>query len=108
MNYTLPEDLLEVDTSVLVNLLQEASHGRLGETRALKKANQIRESALNTFGITIGTGVFKLQIQLLLEQIQLIEKHLTEIEQRSEEHTSELQSRGHLVCRPLLEKKNKY
>src|SRR5437660_9018248 len=32
--------------------------------------------------------------------------------QRSEEHTSELQSRGHLVCRLLLEKKkqkkNKY
>src|SRR5690625_5841227 len=30
-----------------------------------------------------------------------------EIEERSEEHTSELQSRGHLVCRLLLEKKNK-
>src|SRR5690625_5782717 len=28
-----------------------------------------------------------------------------EVEQRSEEHTSELQSRGHLVCRLLLEKK---
>src|SRR5690625_6006382 len=28
-------------------------------------------------------------------------------EARSEEHTSELQSRGHLVCRLLLEKKNK-
>src|SRR5690554_4955323 len=27
---------------------------------------------------------------------------------RSEEHTSELQSRPHLVCRLLLEKKNKY
>src|SRR5690625_5933725 len=26
-------------------------------------------------------------------------------QQRSEEHTSELQSRGHLVCRLLLEKK---
>src|SRR3989442_3521417 len=26
---------------------------------------------------------------------------------RSEEHTSELQSRPHLVCRPLLEKKKK-
>src|SRR5437870_6750515 len=25
---------------------------------------------------------------------------------RSEEHTSELQSRGHIVCRRLLEKKN--
>src|SRR5690625_6852902 len=29
------------------------------------------------------------------------------VAQRSEEHTSELQSRGHLVCRLLLEKKNK-
>src|SRR5690348_17604555 len=28
--------------------------------------------------------------------------------QRSEEHTSELQSPVHLVCRLLLEKKNKY
>src|SRR5690554_7354825 len=28
-------------------------------------------------------------------------------EPRSEEHTSELQSRPHLVCRPLLEKKKK-
>src|SRR5437870_8359667 len=28
------------------------------------------------------------------------------ISARSEEHTSELQSRGHLVCRLLLEKKN--
>src|SRR5690554_1500429 len=29
------------------------------------------------------------------------------LEKRSEEHTSELQSRPHLVCRLLLEKKNK-
>src|SRR5690625_3343041 len=32
-------------------------------------------------------------------------RHLRQV--RSEEHTSELQSRGHLVCRLLLEKKNK-
>src|SRR5437660_4044704 len=32
-------------------------------------------------------------------------RHLKEA--RSEEHTSELQSRGHLVCRLLLEKKKK-
>src|SRR5439155_10946291 len=32
--------------------------------------------------------------------------HVSSVEQeRSEEHTSELQSRGHLVCRLLLEKK---
>src|SRR5690625_6001344 len=30
----------------------------------------------------------------------------TSIFSRSEEHTSELQSRGHLVCRLLLDKKN--
>src|SRR2546422_7302186 len=32
----------------------------------------------------------------------------TEANERSEEHTSELQSRLHLVCRLLLEKKKKY
>src|SRR5690625_6697036 len=37
----------------------------------------------------------------------LPEDLLTMHPQRSEEHTSELQSRGHLVCRLLLEKKKK-
>src|SRR5437870_9739161 len=32
-------------------------------------------------------------------------RQLRDVQQRSEEHTSELQSRGHLVCRLLLEKK---
>src|SRR5690625_6639135 len=36
----------------------------------------------------------------LKEQMKSVESSL-----RSEEHTSELQSRGHLVCRLLLEKK---
>src|SRR3989449_5642727 len=35
------------------------------------------------------------------------EKGAAETEARSEEHTSELQSRLHLVCRLLLEKKKK-
>src|SRR5690625_682038 len=35
----------------------------------------------------------------------LLETYDTERQPRSEEHTSELQSRGHLVCRLLLEKK---
>src|SRR5690625_5391870 len=33
------------------------------------------------------------------------EHKIEQITKRSEEHTSELQSRGHLVCRLLLEKK---
>src|SRR2546422_6225622 len=35
------------------------------------------------------------------------DRHLLEAGDRSEEHTSELQSRLHLVCRLLLEKKKK-
>src|SRR5207253_10323549 len=37
----------------------------------------------------------------------LIDESCNAISYRSEEHTSELQSRGHLVCRLLLEKKKK-
>src|SRR5690625_6929041 len=40
------------------------------------------------------------------EVIEDQEDGYIEEEARSEEHTSELQSRGHLVCRLLLEKKN--
>src|SRR3712207_6860994 len=45
------------------------------------------------------------------EMNQVIEEHVpegkNEGEKRSEEHTSELQSRQYLVCRLLLEKKKK-
>src|SRR5690625_6861060 len=45
-------------------------------------------------------------IRVLVEaQRELAGQSAKEV-QRSEEHTSELQSRGHLVCRLLLEKKN--
>src|SRR5690625_3550050 len=37
--------------------------------------------------------------------IPLLYAGLVTLDPRSEEHTSELQSRGHLVCRLLLEKK---
>src|SRR5437870_9508315 len=40
---------------------------------------------------------------LILVEQQKVPEHYV----RSEEHTSELQSRGHLVCRLLLEKKKK-
>src|SRR5207253_11064522 len=38
---------------------------------------------------------------------RVLETSKTQTGMRSEEHTSELQSRGHLVCRLLLEKKKK-
>src|SRR5690625_5770166 len=41
-------------------------------------------------------------------QDMFLEKLLVDQAKRSEEHTSELQSRGHLVCRLLLEKKKEH
>src|SRR5437870_6529254 len=41
----------------------------------------------------------------LLKEDAAKQKQARVISARSEEHTSELQSRGHLVCRLLLEKK---
>src|SRR2546429_1398806 len=48
----------------------------------------------------------KAEAQLLFE-ITLLLQDLGRFAARSEEHTSELQSRLHLVCRLLLEKKKK-
>src|SRR5947209_14348213 len=41
-------------------------------------------------------------------QIELLGSALDQFKLRSEEHTSELQSRQYLVCRLLLEKKNNF
>src|SRR5690625_6923554 len=41
-----------------------------------------------------------------VEKSEYITRELLKINLRSEEHTSELQSRGHLVCRLLLENIN--
>ncbi|MGM8366747.1 IS110 family transposase [Virgibacillus sp. W0181] len=76
----LPEDLLNIDTNKLADLLNRVSKGRYGEARALTKANQLQDSALDSFGITVGLDAFKLQIKLLLEQIKLIEDHLKTLE----------------------------
>src|SRR2546429_5870472 len=46
-----------------------------------------------------------MQHTLLVQQAPLLAKSWTWIAHRSEEHTSELQSRLHIVCRLLLEKK---
>src|SRR5207253_5645849 len=44
--------------------------------------------------------------ELVWECVRAAEVLASAARTRSEEHTSELQSRGHLVCRLLLEKKN--
>src|SRR5690625_5373195 len=52
-------------------------------------------------GIAIVTNEYVHAEQVLQKVFETIDSYT----ERSEEHTSELQSRGHLVCRLLLEKK---
>src|SRR5690625_6647178 len=54
----------------------------------------------STYFICFFAGTFKFDSTLSLKAESNLKVP------RSEEHTSELQSRGHLVCRLLLEKKN--
>src|SRR3712207_7995899 len=63
-----------------------------------------RQDRRKDLGLTLpasdgGTGVYLADVSILAQ--------LLEIVFRSEEHTSELQSRQYLVCRLLLEKKKK-
>src|SRR3712207_8469559 len=51
--------------------------------------------------------VVREQHRQLLQHLQRQPAHIDQHEPRSEEHTSELQSRQYLVCRLLLEKKKK-
>src|SRR5271165_7467842 len=53
------------------------------------------------------TTLFRSQCQFLRAKLFQLGFDVGFLEQRSEEHTSELQSRENLVCRLLLEKKKK-
>src|SRR5947208_4977189 len=53
-----------------------------------------------------GGGAVVQQAALPDRPVYTLVTALEEVEERSEEHTSELQSPDHLVCRLLLEKKN--
>src|SRR5690625_6040580 len=57
---------------------------------------------LGLFGVVLPPLLFSLGIPVVGSGLGTIKAA-----ERSEEHTSELQSRGHLVCRLLLEKKNR-
>src|SRR5207253_10201646 len=63
------------------------------------------QSAISQQGFKLAGPRFLNVFDLKREKASLREEYGGEFGQRSEEHTSELQSRGHLVCRLLLEKK---
>src|SRR5690625_6153346 len=69
------------------------------QTTWLKEVRALTSEAKINIHIKLDTGMGRNGLRTETE----LENFLNEL--RSEEHTSELQSRGHLVCRLLLEKK---
>src|SRR5690625_6831806 len=75
------------------------------ETAAGEKQDEpVEMGDVQEFNVTSENDIEKLIIDMFGETTNTGEKRVEGV--RSEEHTSELQSRGHLVCRLLLEKKN--
>src|SRR5687768_5611048 len=64
------------------------------------------DAARRAFAAALGRAELEREARLLRHVDAVVEHHDAAVtEHRSEEHTSELQSRLHLVCRLLLEKK---
>lgn len=81
-----PEEILNIPTDELCALLKKASHGRFGEV----KAEEIRNAAKNSFGITIATTAFTMQLRQLLEMIELLERQLDELEVEISEYLTKM------------------
>lgn len=76
LKYPTPEDMLSISTTKLTNLINKCSRGRYGRA----KAEQIKETAKNSFGVKFATDAFSFQIKQMMEQIFFIEKQLAELE----------------------------
>src|SRR5690625_5555954 len=74
--------LLSVSGNIVYDIYQNYIAGRFGRKKELSDKNYLRFSRLSLIGVGILAYI---------------------LGKRSEEHTSELQSRGHLVCRLVLE-----
>src|SRR5436305_6972629 len=81
-----------------------------GDTSTLRKLTPLKNSSNVSFGFCATENSTQLKIRASSKAgFRIIGFPVGNrfIQRRSEEHTSELQSRPHLVCRLLLEKKNK-
>ena len=80
-----------------MNVLVTGANGQLGAS--------IREATAQSLHRYIFTDIDELDITNKDAIRRTIDAQPIDVIVRSEEHTSELQSPGHLVCRLLLEKK---
>ena len=78
LNCPTPEDLLEISTRKLTNLLNKASRGRFGK----EKAEELKDAAKNTFGVSFAKDAFAFEIKQLMQRIIFIEKQIAELEEQ--------------------------
>src|SRR5690554_7758152 len=112
-------EFLELKPKVdsLVNQQRQLANGFLTEAKRLIKAGDTKQGGFSLLRAYRALPKNKALIKYLSEEgvkqiLQKTENHVMQDNNRemkkvdrSEEHTSELQSRPHLVCRLLLEKK---
>src|SRR5690625_6251976 len=102
----MPRHVLSVWTDYLSKTAR-AGRTALSDTRE----GTITITNFGVFGIDSGTPILNpgesviLGVGAIKEKPWEVDGQVVPRQIRSEEHTSELQSRGHLVCRLLLEKK---
>src|SRR5439155_16398260 len=88
------------------SILPSAAERCAGAGQAPKRVRAAGNAVRRPLGGRIGSCFRKRNLESGAPIYAAVTKFLF-LKQRSEEHTSELQSRGHLVCRLLLEKKKK-
>src|SRR5690625_6955725 len=96
------EDLIELSAK-LPQLSAKAFEAENGRANSELQA-RVREMSVDEIREMLRLTTIFFHLVNSLEQYEIIRINRQRAE-RSEEHTSELQSRGHLVCRLLLEKK---
>src|SRR5437870_9450858 len=92
----------EVDRELITRAFRFAAHAHEGQQRRSGE-----DFVLHPWGAAKICAQLRLDDETIAAALlhDVVEDTNAELEDRSEEHTSELQSRGHLVCRLLLEKK---
>src|SRR2546422_8420024 len=110
------EDLTAVTFAQII-LEEERRKSGLLSLRVLREIIQHGEAALQGLSATVDRGMEAIRsvperagrrVQELTQVAERLGQLQHVVDERSEEHTSELQSRLHLVCRLLLEKKKIY
>lgn len=87
-NATSPEEILEFDLSELSQSLNKTSKGRFGTV----KAKELQSKAANSFGITLGLDAFRLEIKLLLSQVEFLEDQVKTIDSSIKELMQEFKT----------------